>query len=212
MSSKVYSFILTRRKILDVHKMNLDYFNLDIIKRANVDKSLRKSASLTHILVSITLVGYIILVGIIATAPVLYGLATSDPLLPLGIEIVHSESRMAYWINYSIQLNSCYYAAMLTTTSDATFILYILTATGHIDAIIGLLDELHDMADRQDDESQISDHMTKVLQVHQYHLNYMRKIDGLFRIYFLIAIASLCACMTISLAAFVLVSFPSSLI
>ncbi|XP_055527634.1 uncharacterized protein LOC129720211 [Wyeomyia smithii] len=207
MASKVYTFVLKRKRIIDVHDMNMGYFNVDSMGSLEVQKSLSKNSSLTYILISIILTGYIILVGVVAAAPALYGLVASDPLLPLGFEIIHSDSWIAYWINYSIQLSMCYYAAMLTTTSDATFILYILTSTGHIDAIIGLLDELGDMASQQVDENQISEHLTKILQVHQYHFHYMRKIEDLFKVYFLIAIASLWACITISLAAFVLINW-----
>ncbi|XP_053686235.1 uncharacterized protein LOC128735773 [Sabethes cyaneus] len=207
MSSKIYTFILTRKRILEVNQMNLDYFQLDVVKSTSVKKALQRSSSLTHILVTISLFTYHILAGIVATGPMVLGLATSNKLLPLGVEVLHSDSWIAYFVNYLMQFNLCYYGAFLTTTSEAAYILFVLTATGHIDAIIGLLDELQDMTKKRVDEAKVSEQLFKVLQIHQYHQHYMRKIVDLFQVYFLLAIASLYSCVTISLASFVLINW-----
>ncbi|EAT43639.2 AAEL004966-PA [Aedes aegypti] len=206
-ASKIYSFILRRKKVIVIHEMNLAFFKLDIMQNETVKKAFQPSVQLNHILLTLTIYGYIGLVAIIALTPELYGLIISKCILPFGFEIIHSDAGFAYAINSWFQVNCTYYVAFLTTVTDGTFILYLLNATGQIDAIVELLHELDDMMMKEHEEQKIDEQLQKIITIHKHHQLYMRKVEHLFNLYFLISIASLCFNMSISLAAFVLIDW-----
>lgn len=205
MASKVYTFIINRSQLVEVNMMNRDYFEMETTKTVTVQNSLKSSATIAFILLKMTAACYIFLVGLIVIGPAIGGLIVSEKILPFGFELSHSFEWPAYTMNLAFQMNSAFYVAFLTTSSDSTFILYLLTAVGQIDAISGLLDELNEMLEKSATEDQISIQLRKIFQLHQHHLAYMRKFNNMFQYYFMMAITMLYFCMSICLAAFVLV-------
>ncbi|XP_053686233.1 putative odorant receptor 92a [Sabethes cyaneus] len=207
MVSKQYTYALKRNRIVEIHEMNLEYLNFDVIQDPMIQLAIRNSAGLAHILIKMTLVGYIVLVILIATVPVIFGFIMGEVLLPFGFEIIHSTSWTAFWINYSFQLSCTYFTGLVSSSSDSLFILNVFTACEQIDAILSLLAELGRMAKTDVGDHLVSDQLTKILRLHQHHQQYMRKLEDVFDCYFLIAIAMLCFCMSISLAAFTLIDW-----
>nr|XP_029712088.1 uncharacterized protein LOC115256995 [Aedes albopictus] len=206
-ASKIYSFILRRKKVIEVHEMNMEFFKLDIMKYETVQRAFKPSVHLNHIILTLTVYGYIGIVAFIALAPVFYAIIISKPVLAFGFEAIHSDSWSAYAFNSWFQVNCTYYVAFLTTVTDGTFILYLLNATGQIDAIVELLHELDDIMAKGHGEQQIEEQLQRIITMHKHHQLYMRKVEHLFNLYFLISIASLCFNMSISLAAFVLIDW-----
>ncbi|XP_062557425.1 uncharacterized protein LOC134222298 [Armigeres subalbatus] len=206
-ASKIYSFIIRRKKVIEIHEINLDFFNMDIVQNETVKKAFKRSVQLSHVLQTLTIYGYCILTGIIGLAPEIYGLITSKQVLSFGFEAIHSDAWSAYAVNSLFQVNCAYYVAFLTTVTDCAFILYLLTATGQIDAIVGLLHELDNMMSTEHEKERIDGQLYKIIKMHQHHQLYMRKVEHLFNLYFLISIASLCFNMSISLAALILIDW-----
>ncbi|XP_055535363.1 putative odorant receptor 92a [Wyeomyia smithii] len=207
MVSKQYTYAFKRKRIVDIHEMNLEYLNFDVIQDPAIQLAIRKSAILSHILIKMTLVGYLVLVILIATVPVILGFMMGEVLLPFGFEVIHSTSWTAFWINYGFQLSCTYFTGLVSSSSDALFILNVFTACEQIDAILALLAELNLMARSNMPEQLLSDQLTKILRLHQHHQQYIRKLENVFDCYFLIAIAMLCFCMSLSLAAFTLINW-----
>ncbi|XP_065078575.1 uncharacterized protein LOC135701654 [Ochlerotatus camptorhynchus] len=187
--------------------MNVKFFSMDIIQDNTVKQAFKPSVMLNNVLLTLTIYGYCVLVGIIGLAPMVYGLITSKQVLSFGFEAIHSDAWSAYMVNGLFQANCAYYVAILTTVTDGTFISYILTATGQIDAIIGLLNELDGMMMLKPDEQEIDNQLQKIIKFHQHHQLFMRQVENELNLYFLISIASLCFNMSISLAAFVLIDW-----
>ncbi|XP_065078574.1 uncharacterized protein LOC135701652 [Ochlerotatus camptorhynchus] len=187
--------------------MNVKFFSLDIIQDKTVKKALKPSAMLNNVLLTLTIYGYCVLVGIIGLAPMVYGLITSKQVLSFGFEAIHSDAWSAYAVNSLFQANCAYYVAFLTIVTDGTFILYLLTATGQIDAIIGLLKQLDAMMMLELEGQIIDNQLQKIIKFHQHHQLFMRQVENELNLYFLISIASLCFNMSISLAAFVLIDW-----
>ncbi|KAL9704984.1 hypothetical protein quinque_008502 [Culex quinquefasciatus] len=179
MASKVYTFIINRSQVVEVNTMNRDYFEMETTKSVTVQNSHKSSATIAYILLKMTAACYIILVGLIVLGPAIGGAIVSEKILPFGFELSHSNAWPAYIMNLAFHVNCGFYVAFLTTSSDSTFILYLLTAVGQIDAISGLLNELNEMLEKNASE--------------EY--------------YFMMAITMLYFCMSICLAAFVLINW-----
>lgn len=205
MASKVYTFIINRSQVVEVNTMNRDYFEMETTISVTVQNSHKSSATIAYILLKMTAACYIILVGLIVLGPAIGGAIVSEKILPFGFELSHSNAWPAYIMNLAFHVNCGFYVAFLTTSSDSTFILYLLTAVGQIDAISGLLNELNEMLEKNASEEVISLQLRRIFQLHQHHFAYMRMFKNMFQYYFMMAITMLYFCMSICLAAFVLV-------
>ncbi|XP_038108421.1 odorant receptor 67d isoform X2 [Culex quinquefasciatus] len=207
MASKVYTFIINRSQVVEVNTMNRDYFEMETTKSVTVQNSHKSSATIAYILLKMTAACYIILVGLIVLGPAIGGAIVSEKILPFGFELSHSNAWPAYIMNLAFHVNCGFYVAFLTTSSDSTFILYLLTAVGQIDAISGLLNELNEMLEKNASEEVISLQLRRIFQLHQHHFAYMRMFKNMFQYYFMMAITMLYFCMSICLAAFVLINW-----
>lgn len=207
MASKVYTFILNRNRVIEINEINLKYFGTSGRKAASQLECLKPSAKIANILITMTIFGYVTLTSLIIVIPVTYGLIVSKKVLPMGYEVVHSTEWPGYIVNLLFQINCMIYVSLTTITSDGTFILFLMSAIGQIDAILGRLSEFSEQLKQTDDDEQITGNLKQILRLHQHHQRYMRKLDDLFSTYFMIAIISLYFCMSVCLASFLLVRF-----
>ncbi|EDS32026.1 conserved hypothetical protein [Culex quinquefasciatus] len=205
MASKVYTFILNRNRVIEINEINLKYFGTSGRKAASQLECLKPSAKIANILITMTIFGYVTLTSLIIAIPVIYGLIVSKKVLPMGYEVVHSTEWPGYIVNLLFQINCMIYVSLTTITSDGTFILFLMSAIGQIDAILGRLSEFSEQLKQTDDDEQITGNLKQILRLHQHHQRYMRKLDDLFSTYFMIAIISLYFCMSVCLASFLLV-------
>lgn len=205
MASKIYTFIVIRKKLLVIHDMNLEYFGSEYTRDFDVQEALLNNTMLTKFILKMISSLFPSLSMTLMFTPAVYSLASSNLLLPYGFEISHAGTWAAYAINWVYQASCSFYLVMITVSSESAFVLLLLTACGQVDTLIVMIAQLDAKVNAGKSEQEISLQLKRIVKLHQHHQLYVEKMKDLFEFYFLIAIASLCSVMTMSMAALVLV-------
>ncbi|XP_065078600.1 uncharacterized protein LOC135701671 [Ochlerotatus camptorhynchus] len=207
MSAKIYLFVICQKRITEIHELNLIFFEDNCSNSSNVKNALVKNAMLTNVVLKLTAMSTVMLCVILAFAPVLYSIITSDKLLPYGFEWVHSNTWTAYFINYPFQCITTSYVALATVSTDATFILYLLTGCGKVDTLIAMFQDLNVMIERNVSEHGTTEQLTKIIKLNQHLKWYMASVEKTFKGYFLVTLGCLSLNMIISATAVILINW-----
>ncbi|EDS32019.1 conserved hypothetical protein [Culex quinquefasciatus] len=203
----MYTFVIVRKKVVEIHEMNVEYFDSMLLNDMDVQDSLVENAMLTKFIIQMTSRIFPSMSMTLMFVPLFYSLITSNLLLPYGFEITHSDTWLVYAINWAYQASCSFYVVVITVTTESTFVLFLLTACGQIDTLITLTNQLNSKINSEESEEEIALQVKRIVKLHQHHKLYIKKVKELFKFYFLIAIASLCSVMTMSMAAVVLVNW-----
>lgn len=185
--------------------MNLEYFDSEFSNDFDVQHALVENAMLTKFIIKMISNIFPSLSMTLNFVPLFYSLITSNLLLPYGFEAAHSDTWTVYIINWVYQTTCAFYLVVITITTESTFVLFLLVGCGQIDALIALINQFNSKINTEKSEEEIALQLKRIIKLHQHHQLYVKKVKNLLEFYFLIAIASLCAVMTMSMAAVVLV-------
>ncbi|EJY57561.1 AAEL017398-PA [Aedes aegypti] len=212
MLAKLYTFLYGRQNMVELHKLNLIYFENNHFGSETVKEALFKNAKFTYVVLQLVVI-YLFTLWILITAPfLLYSVISSKRLLPFVFEWSHSENWIAYSVNFVIQAICFFYVVVGTYSTDATFIVYLLTGCGQIDAIGAMLQDLNTMIEDGASEQQITEQITRIVKLHQHLMLYMSDLESKFSGYFLTTLGVLSFIMIVSMCALILINWATGLL
>uniref|UniRef100_A0A182P6Z5 Uncharacterized protein n=1 Tax=Anopheles epiroticus TaxID=199890 RepID=A0A182P6Z5_9DIPT len=206
---KVYSFVITRRYIIDLYENNLQFYRdmnrqSDMVKRVLCD-----NASLTYIVIKATVLIYLLLVVTTMTIPSLSAIFMETRILPFGFVIagLHADTLESYIWNYGIQVIMAVYYWIITVGSDITTIYNLLTACGQLDALMAIIEELNQQLENNECPEKIQEKIIEIIGQHQYHRSYLQQLVDFLNPYHFVTVGSTVPTMVISVLGLVLLDW-----
>ncbi|XP_019527877.1 odorant receptor 22c-like [Aedes albopictus] len=212
MLAKIHLYAFRRERIVEINDLNQIYYENKYLDSKTVKDALIKSARLTYVVVKLNFIFSSAYWIVIITGPLTYSIITQNRLLPFGFEWTHSDDWTAYAINFTSQAILVFFVVVATIASDDTFIVYLLTGCGQMDAIVASLQDMNAMIDGDAQERKITEQLTRIIKLHQHLLLYMTELQDKYSGYFLITLGVLSYIMIVSLFAFILINWAMGLV
>ncbi|XP_053670819.1 uncharacterized protein LOC128721122 [Anopheles nili] len=212
---KIYSFIITRQRVVDLYENNLHYYQ-DMMKQSDrVKLVLCENASLINIVIRGTVVIYFMLVATTVMIPGLSSAFLADRILPFGfvLPFTNADTLAGYLLNYNLHVLMSVYYWIITVGSDITTIYNLLTAYGQLDVLMIIIEELNEQLDRGESPEVIRSKIIEIIQQHQHHRAYMQQLVDFLNPYHFVTLGSTVPTMVISVLGFVLLDwYPGAVI
>uniref|UniRef100_A0A182KDL0 Odorant receptor n=1 Tax=Anopheles christyi TaxID=43041 RepID=A0A182KDL0_9DIPT len=206
---KIYSFIITRRRIVDLYEINLRYYQ-DMRSQSNaVKRVLCDNASLIYIVIKVTVLIYLLLVIIAMAIPGLSSIFLDARILPFGfvMPFMRADTFAGYLANYGIQVVMAIYYWIITVGSDITTIYNLLTAYGQLDVLMTSIEELNEQLERDESSEKIRDKIVEIIRQHQHHRSYLQQLVDFLNPYHFVTLGSTVPTMVISVLGLVLLDW-----
>ncbi|XP_035898518.1 odorant receptor 67d [Anopheles stephensi] len=206
---KIYSFIITRQRVIDLYENNLRYYQ-DMTGQSNaVKRVLCDNASLIYIVIKGTVLIYLILVIATMTIPGFSSLFLADRILPFGfvMPFFRADTLTGYIWNYLIQVIMATYYWIITVGSDITTIYNLITANGQLDVLMTIIGELDEQLERGECPERIRDKIIEIVRQHQHHRSYLQQLVDFLNPYHFVTLGSTVPTMVISVLGLVLLDW-----
>ncbi|KFB47258.1 AGAP010507-PA-like protein [Anopheles sinensis] len=212
---KIYSYIITRRRVIELYMINVKYNERMMNQSDRVKRVLCENATITHILIKGTMLVYIILVCVTVTIPGLSSIFLSSRILPFGfvLPFLDPETWTGYIWNYAFQVIMSYFYLVLTLGGDITTIFNLLTAYGQLDALMMLIEECNEQLARNEPAEAIQKKIVDIVQLHQHHRLYLQQLVDFLNPYHFVTVGSTVPAMVISVLGVMLLKwYPGAVI
>lgn len=205
---KIYSFIITRQRVVDLYEINHRYYQHMMGQSIAVKRVLCDNASLIYIVIKVTVLVYLLLVITAMSIPGLSSIFLADRILPFGfvMPFIDANTLAGYYANYGIQLIMAIYYWIITVGSDITTIYNLLTAYGQLDVLMTITEELNEQLERNESLDTIRDKIVEIIRQYQHHRTYLKQLVDFLNPYHFVTLISTVPTMVISVLGLVLVS------
>uniref|UniRef100_A0A182VT62 Uncharacterized protein n=1 Tax=Anopheles minimus TaxID=112268 RepID=A0A182VT62_9DIPT len=206
---KIYSFIITRQRVVDLYENNLFYYQNMMHQSNTVKRVLCDNASLIYIVIKGTVLIYLILVITTMTIPGFSSLFLADRILPFGfvVPFIGADTLTGYLWNYIMQVIMATYYWIITVGSDITTIYNLLTAYGQLDVLMTIIEELDELLERDECPQEIRDKIIEIVHQHQHHRSYLQQLVHFLNPYHFVTLGSTVPTMVISVLGLVLLDW-----
>uniref|UniRef100_A0A182RIT8 Uncharacterized protein n=1 Tax=Anopheles funestus TaxID=62324 RepID=A0A182RIT8_ANOFN len=206
---KIYSFIITRQRVVDLYENNLRYYQEMMNQSNTVKRVLCDNASLIYIVIKGTVLIYLILVITTMTIPGFSSIFLADRILPFGfvVPLISADTLTGYIWNYIIQIIMAMYYWIITVGSDITTIYNLLTAYGQLDVLMTIIDELDEQLERNECPEKIRAKIIEIVHQHQHHRSYLQQLVDFLNPYHFVTLGSTVPTMVISVLGLVLLDW-----
>uniref|UniRef100_A0A182G0B0 Uncharacterized protein n=2 Tax=Anopheles albimanus TaxID=7167 RepID=A0A182G0B0_ANOAL len=206
---KLYSFIFTRREVIALNEINLEYYRTMMSQSDGIKRVLCDNLSLIYIVARVAGLAYLVLELTTLITPTISSFSVSELILPFGFffPFVDPDTTFGYIWNFVFQLIISAYYWLLTVGSDITTIYNLLTACGQLDMLMALIDELNEELELDKPPAVIRRKIVQIVQLHQQHREYLQRLVDFLNLYHLIAVGCSVLAMIISVMGLVLLDW-----
>uniref|UniRef100_A0A6E8W0K5 Odorant receptor n=1 Tax=Anopheles coluzzii TaxID=1518534 RepID=A0A6E8W0K5_ANOCL len=206
---KIYSFIITRQRVVDLYEINHRYYQHMMGQSIAVKRVLCDNASLIYIVIKVTVLVYLLLVITAMSIPGLSSIFLADRILPFGfvMPFIDANTLAGYYANYGIQLIMAIYYWIITVGSDITTIYNLLTAYGQLDVLMTITEELNEQLERNESLDTIQDKIVEIIRQYQHHRTYLKQLVDFLNPYHFVTLISTVPTMVISVLGLVLLDW-----
>ncbi|XP_052871773.1 uncharacterized protein LOC128277363 [Anopheles cruzii] len=182
---KIIFFVFKRSRVLDLNEVNLRYYKTMLHESERVRRVICENITLSYIVVKGTFYIYLAFVVASLVIPGLASFFLPERILPFGfiLPFVDPDSFVGYVLNYCSQSIAAYYYWRISAGSDCTIVFNLLTASGQLDGLMTLIDELNDQLESGEAPAAIRKKIVKIIQQHQYHRDYLSQLMDFLYLY-----------------------------
>ncbi|XP_050067336.1 odorant receptor 67d-like [Anopheles maculipalpis] len=206
---KIYSFIITRQRVVDLYESNHRYYQemtsqSNAVKRVSCD-----NASLIYIIIKGTVLVYLLLVIATMAIPGVSSIFLADRILPFGfvMPFIEGDTLTCYVWNYFFQVVMATFYWIITVGTDVTTIYNLITAYGQLDVLMTIIGELDELLERDECPQKIRDKIIEIVRQHQHHRSYLQQLVDFLNPYHFVTLGSTVPTMVISVLGLVLLDW-----
>nr|XP_029724627.1 uncharacterized protein LOC109399963 [Aedes albopictus] len=202
-ASKTVTFAVFRKDLVWLHRYTEALYREECNPRTRA--MLMDNVFLLSVILKTMMVGYAFTSFSLDFAPVLILAFTGTKLLPFGFYIPHIDrfSWTGYLVNYLVQIVLTVYVTSEDMGPDCIYMIISLNSFTQIDLIVESLKEVNRRIEAGDVD--MENCLISIIQRHREHLEYLRTIETVFRMMFLVTFMSLSSVLILSLFAVVTV-------
>uniref|UniRef100_A0A182G048 Uncharacterized protein n=2 Tax=Anopheles albimanus TaxID=7167 RepID=A0A182G048_ANOAL len=203
---KIFFFTIRRSRVLKLNDFSNKHYRSVLRESDRVQGAICKNLSLMFVITKGTLYLYQMLLITALIVPAIGSFFLGDLLLPFGfiLPFANPQETTGYVVNYFFQTIMSYYYYGISAGSDIAIIYNLLTASGQLDCMMALIEELNDQLTQGAAPAAIRRKIVQIIQLHQFHREYMNKLMHFLYLYHVGAIGCTIFSIIISVLGFVL--------
>ncbi|XP_049547195.1 uncharacterized protein LOC125958113 [Anopheles darlingi] len=182
---KIFFFTIIRKRVIALNDSSSKHYIFTMHESGRVQGVICKNLSLIYIIIKGTIYVYFFFVLAAVFLPGFASLFITDTLLPFGfiIPILNPDSWTGYICNYIVQSIAAYYYYGISAGSDIGIIYNLLTASGQLDCMMMLIEELNDQLTEGVESTTIRQKIVKIIKLHQFHRDYLTELMHFLYLY-----------------------------
>uniref|UniRef100_A0A182G0A9 Uncharacterized protein n=1 Tax=Anopheles albimanus TaxID=7167 RepID=A0A182G0A9_ANOAL len=182
---KIFFFTILRKKVIALNESSSRHYIYTMHESDRVKAVICRNLSLIYIIIKGTIYVYFVLVLAAVFLPGFASIFIADSLLPFGfiLPILNPDGWTGYLCNYTVQSIAAYYYYGISAGSDIGIIYNLLTASGQLDCMMVLIEELNDQLDAGQETTTISQKIVKIIKLHQFHRDYLTELMHFLYLY-----------------------------
>nr|XP_019527969.2 putative odorant receptor 83c [Aedes albopictus] len=208
--TKIVTFGVFRKDLVWLHQYTKTLYREECNPRTR--DLLMNDVFLLSVILKTMIVGYAFTSISLDFAPVLVLAYTGLKLLPFGfyIPFLDQFSWTGYMINYFVQILLTVFVTSQDMGPDCIYMIISMNSFTQINLIVDSLKELSRHIDEGD--SDMDDQIISIIQRHQEHLTYLRTVETVFCMMYLLSFISLSSVLILSLFAVVTLSWYQGIV
>ncbi|XP_019527969.3 putative odorant receptor 83c [Aedes albopictus] len=208
--TKIVTFGVFRKDLVWLHQYTKTLYREECNPRTR--DLLMNDVFLLSVILKTMIVGYAFTSISLDFAPVLVLTYTGLKLLPFGfyIPFLDQFSWTGYMINYFVQILLTVFVTSQDMGPDCIYMIISMNSFTQINLIVDSLKELSRHIDEGD--SDMDDQIISIIQRHQEHLTYLRTVETVFCMMYLLSFISLSSVLILSLFAVVTLSWYQGIV
>ncbi|ETN58060.1 carboxylesterase [Anopheles darlingi] len=201
---KIFFFTIRRRRVLTLNDFSARHYRCVKRESDRVQDVICKNLSLIFVIFKGTFYVYQMLMITALILPAVVSFFLEDLILPFGfiLPFANPEETTGYVVNYIFQTIISYYYYGISAGSDIAIIYNLLTASGQLDCLMALVEELNDQLAQGIAPTAIRRKILQIIQLHQFHREYLKKLTKFLYLYHVGAIGSTIFSIIISVLGF----------